>query len=257
MLLFSFFFNQLTINYLSITCIQFNLLLNNSQNWSLFIRKILCIYSSLLICFWGSNFLTRWSLPYSIICFIINVYYLYGPETHYVSVFVSINTVSLLFLPPAECWAGGPALGVGSHTHPPVACSEQDGDISGPDPLGAELLRRWPLAGRKPSTGAAAGVARVGCAWKEVLKWSLQTWKPVEVEFFSSLHSGLQAKSTQSQRSGAQSWGGRLPLLCQPSGCWCPCGAWHCSHDKDKLGPCHMTDERAVRNGIVCPTWFI
>lgn len=73
----------------------------------------------------------------------MNVYYLYGPQTHYVSLLVSIQRVSLLFLPPAEYWAGAPALG--SHTH----YCERDGDISGPDTLGAELLRKMAIGRKK------------------------------------------------------------------------------------------------------------
>lgn len=178
-------------------------------------------------------------------------------QKHIVSVLVSINTVSLLFLPPAECRAGGPSWGVGRHTHSSVACSEQDSDISGPDPLGAELLRRMAIDRKKAQNWGCWGSGWNGMCMKGVPKWTLQARKPVEVEFFSSFYSSLQAKSTQSQRSGAQSWGGRLLHLCHSQAAGVTVGPNHCSHDKGKLGSCQMTDERAVRNEIVCPTWFI
>lgn len=57
-------------------------------------------------------------------------------------------------------------MGVGSHTHSSVACSEQDGDISGPDPLGAELLRRMAIGRKKAQNWGCCGSGQSGMRMK-------------------------------------------------------------------------------------------
>lgn len=155
-------------------------------------------------------------------------------QKHIDLVLISINTVCLLFLPPAECWAGGPSLGVGGHTHSSVSCSDQDGDISGPDPLGAELLRRMAIDRKKAQNWGCWGSGQDGMRRKGSVEMEPTGLETSAGGVFSSLYPGLQAKSPEVCGPITRA----RPLhLCQPSGSWCPSGAWPLLPWQGQIGP--------------------